>query len=233
MPPADANIPAPDPDFVPGNTADYRAALPRDAELRALSIAVKDITTFKNYAQVLGVTAPSYDQVLQALTVAYAWSSMRTKSAAWDGFSGAQEGLAWLVLRAIMTRLQPSFDLAAQGNTELASTYAGLAALLGAKKMIARKGASTRKANAKAAAEGKEPVHGRVGKARKTKAEKAAYAAAGGGSGATVAQGQPVGNPPGGATGAPAPAVPATASPAIVPAPAVSAGGVGANGVHS
>jgi hypothetical protein len=178
MPPTDANIPAPPSSFVPGDTADYRAVLPRDAELRALPTAVKDMTNFTNYSQVLGDTAPPYGQVLQALIVANAWSSMRTESAAWDAFCGAQEGLSWTTLRAQMERLQPSFALAEAGSSNVATLYAGLATLLGAKKVIARKGASTRKMNKEAEAKGEAPVHGRVGKTRQRKAEKAAYATA-------------------------------------------------------
>ena len=47
--------------------ADYRAVLPRDAELRALPAAVADMAKFTNYTQVLGNTAPPYAQMQQAL----------------------------------------------------------------------------------------------------------------------------------------------------------------------
>jgi hypothetical protein len=178
MPPADANIPSPPSGFVPGNSADYRPVLPRDAELRALPIAVNDMKKFTNYTQVLGDTAPPYEQVLQAITVANAWSSMRTESAAWDAFCASQEGISWTTLRAQMDRLQPSFDLAANGTSNVRTLFPGLSTLLGARKVIARKGASTRKMNKEAEAKGEPQVHGAVGKKRKRAAEKAAYAAA-------------------------------------------------------
>ena len=177
MPPPNANIPAPPSGFVAGDTADYRAVLPRDAELRALPIAVKDMSKFTDYTQLLGQTAPPYAEMMQALTVANAWSSMRTESAAWDAFCGSQEGISWTTLRGQMERLQPSFDLATGGTSNVTTLYPGLATLLDAKKVIARKGASTRKMNKEAEAKGETPVHGRVGKARQRKAEKAAYAA--------------------------------------------------------
>jgi len=177
MPPPNANIPAPPSGFVAGDTADYRSVLPRDAELRALPIAVKDMTKFTDYTQILGQTAPPYAEMMQALTVANAWSSMRTESAAWDAFCGSQEGISWTTLRGQMERLQPSFDLATGGTSNVTTLYPGLATLLDAKKVIARKGASTRKMNKEAEAKGETPVHGRVGKARQRKAEKAAYAA--------------------------------------------------------
>ena len=221
LPPADAKIPSPPSSFVPGDSADYRAVLPRDAELRALPNALNDLLKFTNYSQVLGDTAPSYAQIVQALTAAGAWSSMRTESAAWDAFCGSQEGIAWTTLRVQMVRLQPSFELASGGPTNVKTMFAGLAALLGAKTVIAKKGASTRKMNKQATAKGEAPTHGRVGKARKRKAEKAAYAAAqgagaapaGAGTPAVTAQAQPTAANPSPAAAAPtAPASPAPAS---------------------
>jgi hypothetical protein len=44
--------------------------------------------------------------------------------------------------------------------------------------MIALKGVATRRANEKAVAEGRAPLHGTVGKRRKRAARNAAYAAA-------------------------------------------------------
>jgi hypothetical protein len=178
LPPADSNIPVPPPEFVAGDTADYRAVLPRDAELRALPTAVKDLGKFTNYTQILGDTAPPYEEVLRAFTAANGWSSARTRTAAWDAFCGSQEGIAWTTLRAQMERLQPSFELAAGGSSNIDTMFPGLASLLGAKKVIARKGASTRKANTKAEGEGKPATHGVVGKARQKRAAKAALAAA-------------------------------------------------------
>ncbi len=191
LPPADAKIPSPPSGFVAGDSADYRAMLPRDAELRALPNALSDLIKFTNYSQVLGDTAPPYAQIVQAIAAASAWSSMRTDSAAWDAFCGAQEGIAWTTLRAQMVRLQPSFELASAGPSNVKTMFAGLASLLGAKKVIARKGASTRKMNRTAVAEGKEPTHGKVGKTRKRAAEKAAYEAAQG-AGSPPAQGAAV-----------------------------------------
>ncbi len=177
LPPASANIPAPPTDFVAGDVADYRAVLPRDSELRALPIAVKDVAKFTDYTAIFGSVAPSYAELSEALIVANAWSAMRTMTAAWDAFCGAQEGLSWTALRALMARMQTPFEAAIAAGVKLDTTYPGLATLLSAKKMIARKGASTRKLNAKAKAEGKQPTHGRIGKALQRRAEKAAYAA--------------------------------------------------------
>jgi hypothetical protein len=225
LPPADANIPAPPKGFVAGDTADYRAALPRDAELRALPIAAKDLARFTNYAQILGETAPPYAQVVQALTAASAWSSTRTESAAWDAFCGSQEGIAWTMLRAQMARLTPSFELASSGGSNLDTLFPGLATLLGAKKVIARKGASTRKLNTKATAEGKEPTHGVVGKARQKRAEKAAYAATGAASAATAAATTIATTQPAAAS-----ASPASVSPGAAPAVAAPPASTPANG---
>ena len=88
------------------------------------------------------------------------------------------------------------------------SRYPGLASLLGAKKAIAKKAAVTRRLNKKAVAEGKAPIHGRVGKKRQRAAEKAAAALS---SGATAAHG-------------PTTEAPAEVSPAPVPAVTVTNG---------
>jgi hypothetical protein len=241
MPPANANIPSPPSGFVPGNSADYRPVLPRDAELRALPIAVNDMKKFTNYTQVLGDTAPPYAQVLQAITVANAWSSMRTESAAWDAFCASQEGISWTTLRAQMERLQPSFELAANGTSNVKTLFPGLATLLGARQVIARKGASTRKMNKEAEAKGEPQVHGSVGKKRKRAAEKAAYAAvvatgtASGAGGATGSAGAASGAPavqaaPNGATASAGQAVVTTSAPVATATPVASATSGGTNG---
>ena len=167
------------------------------------------------YTQVLGDTAPPYAQVLQALTVANAWSSMRTITAAWDAFCSSQEGVSWTTLRTQMERLQPSFELAASGTSNVGTLFPNLGTLLGAKKVIARKGASTRRMNKEAEAKGEPQVHGAVGKKRKRAAEKAAYAA-------TVGTETPTGTPTGTGNGSAGAASAAAAVPAVPAAPSAA-----------
>jgi hypothetical protein len=99
-----------------------------------------------------------------------------------------QEGLSWEAMREQMDTLRPAFALAAKRDPKLIVRFSGLAKLLGAKRAIAQKGASTRRANKKAEAEGKPQVHGKVGKKRQCAAEKASLAAVGSATPVAVAQ---------------------------------------------
>jgi len=177
-PPKNALIPPVPSNFVPESGADYRGITPKKAELVTLPLAVDDLRKFTNYGLVVGATAPPYDEILSTFAVTNEWSSMRTASSAWDVYGQAQEGICWTVMRAAMASLKPSFALAAQRDPSLPAKYPGLAALLGVKKAIAHKAVSTKRANKKAVAEGKEPTHGKVGKKRQKSADKAIVAAA-------------------------------------------------------
>jgi len=129
----------------------------------------------------------------------------------------------------MMDRLKPAWDLAVMADPDLATQYPGLASLLGAKKAIADKAASTRRANKKAIAEGKAPLHGAVGKQRKNAAKNAAYLA-------TTSSAPPQPAPAAGSTTptGPAPvAVPALVA-APTPAPTVTSANGSLNGAaHS
>jgi len=141
------------------------------------------------------------------------WSSMRLATSEWDEYCVLQEGYAWRAIRATLLRLEQAFLLAAQANPQLVATYPGLSSLLGAKKVIAQKAASTRRLNKAAKANGQPETHGVVGKQRQRKAEKAALA--------SVAPATPVVTAP---VAAPvvqaAPVVAVATPPAAGPAPA-------------
>ena len=220
-PPPGANIPAVPSNFIPNSGTTYRGITPTKAELVALPLAVNDLAKFTSYAQVIGTTAPPYAEVLQCFEVSNEWSSMRTSSSAWDAYCQSQEGICWTTMRATMDRLQPAFMLAATTDPSLLTKMAGLATLLGVKKAIAQKGVATKRANKKAIAEGKAPVHGLIGKQRKKAADKAIVASATPAS-TSVA---PTATPAPAATGAPvAIATPvAVATPVTAPSPIVAA----------
>ena len=221
LPPANANIPSAPKGWTNRSGEDYRGSLPKKAELAALTGALADLKRFTDYAQVLGATAPPLEHVVQLLQAGAAWSSMRVSTAMWEVFSQAQEGLAWVAIREVIGTLRPSFDLAVTANRSLATRLPSLASLLDAQKVIARKSASTRRANKKADAEGNLPTHGKVGKARERAAGKAALAAQ-----SATAPSAPSEAP------APTPATPsAAAAPpaATTPRPYASVGGGGAN----
>ncbi len=137
------------------------------------------------------------------------WSAMRIQTSQWDKYGVLQEGYSWRAIRAALLRLEQAFLLAAQANPKLVTTYPGLSSLFGAKKVIAQKGASTRRLNSEAKAKGEPENHGVVGKKRQRRAEKAALANAP----ATPAPSAPAAGPVAQA-GSPAPVV------AVAPAPA-------------
>jgi hypothetical protein len=231
-PPANAFIPAVPSSFVPESGTNYKAIAPKKAELATLPLAVADLQKFTSYATVVGSTAPPYEEILDTFTVTNQWSSMRTASSAWDVYSQAQEGICWTVMRPAMESLKSAFNLAATRDPSLPAKYAGLSTLLGVKAAIAQKGASTKRLNKKAEAEGKPPIHGGVGKKRVKAANKALVAAAA--AAGAAAPGPVVASPP--ATTAPATpaAPPATANGAPVNAAPATGGTApvvnGANG---
>jgi hypothetical protein len=139
----------------------------------ALPLAVVTLGKVEaTYDKILGSTAPPYDELLQMFTVSNDWSSMRTSSSAWDAYCRDQEGICWTNMRQAMERLRRALALAIKTNPSVGASYAGLAALLGIKTGIARKGAATKRLNKAAIAKGEAPTHGLVGKRRKKAAAK-------------------------------------------------------------
>ena len=177
-PPASANIPGTPAGFVFPKGTSYRAVLPKKVEVVVLADAVMELRSFVDFAGTLGKTVPSQAEVVASFDAASRWSVMRDTSDAWDKYSMVQEGIAWTGVRAIMARLKPAFELAAAGDPAIATTYPKLAALLDAKKSIAKRGATTRAANKAAIAKGEPASHGAAGKKRRAAADKAIVAAA-------------------------------------------------------
>ena len=205
-PPPDVSIPTVE--YAAATPGEFRNVMPRASELTALAQAIKDLAAFKSYTLTFGSAAPDYEEVVQAFTVGAKWTSMRALSSSWDGYCLVQQGLAWRAIRMLMSQLVPIFAIAAATNPKLLTQYPGLASLLGAKKTIAQRGASTKKANKTAKAEGKPETHGVIGKQNQRRLEKAAAAQLAA-TAAPVATSQPVVV----TTAAPAPA-PATPAPA-------------------
>ena len=223
-PPSNATIPPVPAGFDPTSGSNYRGVQPRKSELVALPLAIRDLRSFTNYGAILGTVAPPLAELEQSFDVSNAWSSMRNESSAWDAYCRDQEGVAWRAMRALMSRLKPLFVLAAKANPSLATTYAGLAALLGAKTVSANKAVATKKKNKAAGVAGKPASHGAVGKARQKAAAKAALAAQNGknasapvGTSATQENAQPID-----ATSA-QPATPAGGATAVTAAPVAGA----------
>ena len=199
-PPSDAKIPSPPADFVRTKTS-YKPLLPRLGELLALGGAIQDLDALTDYS-VLTAKAPPRDELVPVLTIAMLWSSMRKQTANWDAYAKTEEGLAWATARPLIDELRDAYNFAVQIDPSLRTRCANLAAFLGAKQQIAKKGAATRTLNRQATAAGEPAYHGAVGKARKRADEKAAAAAA---KASTKNSATP---PAGGASPAAAPVVP-------------------------
>jgi hypothetical protein len=214
LPPPDANVPAPPADFIPPSGPEYNGVQPRKSEQAVLSAAISDIAKIPNYAAIEAVTAISQTQLVQMLQLGSAWTSMHNRSSAWDIFCRTQEGVAWTGIRVMMTKVKPAFELVTAADPSLRTQLPGLTALLGAQKAIAQRGVSTKAMNKKAIAEGKAPVHGKVGKSRKRSAEKAALAETTAAPPATIAT--PVAVPAAPSSGVVAPAGQAVVAPGPV-----------------
>lgn len=176
-PPSVAQIPSPPAGFVAPPGGSNVGLRPRKVELVAIADAVVELGQFADFEATLGKAAPPHDTVLRAIQLAAAWSTMRGAAAAWDAFSSTQEGIAWASAREQMARVAPLFVIAAKADPSLATKYPKLAALLTAKRAIAKKAAATRIANKKADEKGEPARHGQVGKRRKRAAERAALLA--------------------------------------------------------
>ncbi len=164
-------------DFEPAPPGTFRTVVPRKPELMTLPQAVIDLKNFADYAQVLGGSAPSHDEITECFDLARLWSQARSMSSRWDAYCLVQEGLAWQALRVLAGRLRPAYSLALVANPKLSTKYQGLTTLLSTQNTIAQKAASTRRANKDARAKGLPETHGKVGKSAKRKAANAALAA--------------------------------------------------------
>ena len=176
--PPNVVTPSPPQGYEPTKGSNFRGVVPWTAELAVLPKVVQDLVRFTtSYPTVLGTSAPPVAQVIEAYTVGGQWSTTRAQSAAWDAYCRDQEGSAWRFIKGITDRLRPAFALAVKADATIESTYPSLAEFLTVKKASAVKGATARKKNQKAKADGLPANHGAAGKARAKKAGKAALAA--------------------------------------------------------
>jgi hypothetical protein len=154
---------------VPANSKDYCGYRPKSSELAAAPDAIVELRSFTNYSVVFGSTAPSVDDLAQALDASLQWASMLADTSDWTAFVKSQEGMAWMATLLLVDKLKAPFSLASTNDPSLAARYPALARLLGAAKVIAKRGAAT-KARVKAAAAGKPST----AKAKKAAAAQAA-----------------------------------------------------------
>jgi hypothetical protein len=227
-PPADANIPSVPEGQQPTNGTDYRGIVPKKSELAVLGDVVKELQNSAEFSAMFGRALPPLPYIIQVFTAANQWSLMRNKSDAWDLYARTQEGLTWMTARALMAKMKPVFEATASGNADVATQFPSTGLLLGAAKVIAKRGVTTRKASAKAKAKGETPTKGaeakKVRDAERVVADHAAPAAAQ----ETAAV---VSGPAAVTAAAPAPGATAQAAPAVTTAGGSS--GVAAEGAQA
>ena len=171
------SVPVPPDGYAPAPPRAFRNAVPRRAELTALPQALVDLASFGEYDAMLGATAAPHAELFQALTTSASWTSMCRRTQEWAKYASLMEGLSWERVRRQLETVRPAFALALKRNPKLAEQYPGLARLLAAPSMAALEGAAARRANKNAVAEGRLPIHGKIGKKRQRAAERAALAA--------------------------------------------------------
>ena len=147
-PPPNVNVPTVPAGFVPSNTKDYRGFRPKSSELAVVPDVVVELGGFSNYQTVFGLTAPPVEDIAQALDASSQWTAVLADSTDWDEHVKSQEGMAWKDTLTLVDRLKAPFALASAHDPTLLSRYPALARLLGAAKVIAKRGAATKKRNA-------------------------------------------------------------------------------------
>jgi hypothetical protein len=175
-PPPLSAVLAPPAGYIAATTPQFRGVLPLQAEQTSLEAAITDLGRIPNYALFVG--APPLAVFVEMLTLAGQWTDVRNASFKFDQYASTQEGNVWTKARPMMDDFRTSFVQAQKADPTLAAQLPGLTTFLGVRSAVAQKGASTKRLNKKAEAEGKRPVHGQVGKTRKRAAANAALAAA-------------------------------------------------------
>jgi hypothetical protein len=146
--PPQVTVPGVPSGFVPAAPADFRGFRPMASEIAAVPDAVAELQGFTDYGTVFGITAPPSGQVAQRLTVAAQWTALLSSSSGWYKYVKSQEGMAWKDALSLVDGLKVPFDLATTASPALLSSYPALARLLGASKVVAKRGVATKKKNA-------------------------------------------------------------------------------------
>ncbi len=124
VPPAQANIPAAPPGFVPMNGKDFFGVTPRTVHMAALPDVIDELVRSDDFAEVFGKTAPPRDLTLEIVQAAFLWSRQRAQMREWDLYCRTQEGLAWRELRALMRRVAPAYESATTTDSTVSARYA-------------------------------------------------------------------------------------------------------------
>ena len=158
--PPKVKMPSPPAGFVPVNALDLRGYRPMQSELASVPEAVKELNAFPSWSAVFGITAEPAAQIAQRLEVALLWTALYAASTLWDSYVKSQEGMAWKDALESIEALKPAFALASTANPSMLKQYPSIGRLLGAQKVVARRGASTRAKNEKATAKAQVTASG-------------------------------------------------------------------------
>jgi hypothetical protein len=150
--PPDVAVPTPPSGYMPVSAVDLRGFRPLQSELATVGDAVAEIQGIPNWGLLFGITAPPASEIAPRLQVASDWTSLLAVSSAWYVYVKSQEGMAWKDALLSMESLKAPFQLASTASPALLKQYPALARLLGAKTVVAKRGATTRATAAKTTA---------------------------------------------------------------------------------
>ena len=150
--PPDVVLPSPPAGYVPVTGADLRGYRPLQSELATVGDAVAEIQSVPSWTDIFGITAPPPGEIAPRLQVASDWTALLAASNAWTAYVKSQEGMAWKDALLSMESLKAPFQLASTASPALLKQYPALARLLGAKTVVAKRGATTRATAAKTTA---------------------------------------------------------------------------------
>ena len=145
--PPDVTVPPVPAGFIPVNPLDLRGWRPLQSELASVPDAILELDDFPNYTALFGITAPPASQVSARLTVAAAWTTLFASTTAWYTYVKSQEGMAWKDALELVEKLKAPFQLAAASNPALLNQYPGIARMLGAQQLVAKRAHSTQAKN--------------------------------------------------------------------------------------
>lgn len=138
-----ASAPPPPEGFVPTKLG--RGGRPQKSQINLAPKAATELRTSTHYAGEFGNAAPDPVAVADALSTARAWSDKLQNANDWQAYVKEQEHLAWKHAVAVSDPLRSLFEVRAERDPNIGTTYPSLSAFFGVAKERAAKGAATKK----------------------------------------------------------------------------------------
>ncbi len=146
------DIPAVPAGYTPVKLADYRGYHPRTAQLNAAPNAAREIASGATYASTFGPAMPAAATFATVLNDADGWTELRLELEAFLEYVKSEEAVAWKAALTQMEKARAVYVVVAASNPQVAVQFPFLARLMDAASVAVRKGATTRKENAKSKA---------------------------------------------------------------------------------